>query len=64
MTNLLKMILEVLRLRQMLKMEKTEMKFLLKTRHTEKQRTQKTCEILKHVSGIADVKSFFRVSNI
>lgn len=34
MINLLKIVLEVLTLQQMLKMKKTEMRFLLKTLHT------------------------------
>ena len=58
------MVLEVLMLQQMLKMKKIEMKFLLKTLHTRNQRTRKTCEMLKHVLEITDMKSFFSVSNI
>lgn len=59
-TNLLKMALEVLRSQRMLKMKKTELKFLLKTLHSRNQKTQKSCEMLKYVLEVADVKSFFK----
>lgn len=59
-TNLLKMALEVLRSQRMLKMKKTELKFLLKTLHSRNKKTQKSCEMLKYVLEVADVKSFFK----